>query len=106
MRRSNHIAIHVPEDQVEAAVAHYIAVLGASEKSRSEEGIELEGANFTLWLMGSDEPEVYQEFVTKDRPGAQRLIAEHGLQVAEETPYGVMVRDPYGLKYHIFIEES
>ena len=104
MRRSNHVAVNIPQDQVESAVAHYIAVLGVEEKSRSEEGIELVGPNFTLWIVASDEPKVLQEFVTNDGPGARKLIEDHGFQIASETPYGFMVHDPYGLKYHVFIE--
>ena len=104
MRRSSHIAVNIPQYQVESAVAHYIAVLGVEEKSRSDEGIELVGPNFTLWIVASDDPKVLQEFVTNDGPGTRQLVADHGCQIASETPYGFMVHDPYGLKYHVFIE--
>ena len=106
MRRSNHIAVNIPEDQVEAAVAHYIAVFGVEEKSRSDEGIELVGPNFTLWIVAAEDSKVLQEFVTKDGPGTRKLVEDHGCQIASETPYGFMVHDPYGLKYHVFVEAT
>lgn len=103
MKRSEHVAIRVPKDLVEQAVNHYTVTLGIVEKSRSADGIELKGENFTLWIDATeDAPVVLQEFVPADPAATRTLHEAHGCEIYEESAVGFHVRDPYGLHYHVW----
>ncbi|MBS1723298.1 MAG: hypothetical protein JSS66_10135 [Armatimonadetes bacterium] len=107
LRRSSHIAIRVRPEQLEAAVAHYKAALGVVEKSRTDGEVELTGDNFTLWV-GSDAlgSGAIHEFLCNDSTEARGRIESAGGVVIGESPHGFYVRDPYGLNYHVFVEED
>jgi hypothetical protein len=103
MKRSEHVAIRVPKDLVEQAVDHYTVTLGVVEKSRSSDGIELKGENFTLWIDASEgEHVVLQEFVSADPAASRALLEAQGCEIYDESVVGFHVRDPYGLHYHVW----
>lgn len=106
-KRSSHVAVHVAPERIEEAVAHYVGLLGVSEKSRSDEGIELVGPNFTIWIDKADGgPAVLQEFTVYDGPGARAAVEASGAKVIGETEYGFFVADPFGMAYHVYVESK
>ena len=106
-RRSSHVAVHVAPERIEEAVAHYKELLGVAEKSRSDEGIELVGPNFTIWIDKIDAgPAVLQEFAVTDGPAARAKVNASGAKIIGETKYGFFVEDPFGLAYHVYIESA
>jgi hypothetical protein len=103
MRRSEHVAVVVPSEKVEAAILHYKTTLGVVEQSRSADGVELKGENFTLWIDATeDEPVVLQEFVPADPVASRALHESQGCEIYGESELGFHVRDPYGLRYHVW----
>ena len=106
-RRSRHIAISVLPGQVDAAVAHYKALFGLEEGSRSDESIELTGSNFTLWIDRTDKgPGVMQEWVTNDGPGARQAVEASGATITGDSHCGFYVRDAFGMNYHVFVDDE
>jgi hypothetical protein len=107
MTRSQDIAVRVPRDQMEAAAAHYKAVLGVTEKERSPDGIGLKGPDFNLWIDAADgAPCVLQEFVTQDRDAARAAHQAAGSRIYDESEHGFHVEDPYGMHYHVWVEKG
>ena len=106
MTRSSHIAIVVPPDRVDEAVAHYKTLLGVTETKRSPEGVELSGPNFMLYVEPGDKPVVLQEFVTTEGAGVRSKFEAAGCQVFGESSAGFHVTDPFGLSYHVWLEEA
>ncbi len=107
MTRSQDIAIRLPREQMEAAAAHYKAVLGVTEKERTPDGIGLQGPDFRLWLdAGEGPPFVLQEFSTKDREAARAAHLAAGCRIFDEGEQGFHVEDPYGMHYHVWVEKG
>jgi hypothetical protein len=105
MRRSSHIAIRVAPERVEEAVSHYKAALGVIEKSRNEQGVELRGPDFTLWIDRAEQtPLVLQEFVAEGGDSVKDRLQSLGCVVFDEGKDGFHVRDPFGMNYHVWIE--
>jgi hypothetical protein len=106
-RRSSHIAIAVPTEDVEGAVAHYKGLFGLEEKSRSEDGIELSGNNFTIWVdRAQGKQTVLQEWVVKDRAAARAAVLASGATITGESSCGFYVSDPYGMTYHVYFDDE
>jgi catechol 2,3-dioxygenase-like lactoylglutathione lyase family enzyme len=106
-RRSRHIAISVMPDQVEEAVAHYRSLFGLEEASRTEDSIELVGTNWTLLIDRTDkDPGVLHEWVTNDGAAARRAVENSTATITGESHCGFYVRDPYGMTYHVFIDDE
>lgn len=107
MTRSRDIAIRLPKASLEAAAAHYQAVLGVTESERTADGIGLKGPDFNLWLDASEGPNVVlQEFVTHDRAAARAAHEAAGSRIYDESEHGFHVEDPYGLHYHVWVESD
>jgi len=107
MTRSRHIAIRLPKEQIEAAANHYKTLLGVEEVERQEDGVNLQGPDFNLWLDVSDGPTmVMQEFVTNDRSAAKAAHEAAGCRIFDEGEDGFHVEDPYGMHYHVWVEKG
>lgn len=105
MTRSSHIAIRVPSERLEDAVAHYKTLLGVSETARKPDGVELTGHNFMLYVEPG-EPVVLQEFVTNEGADVRSKFEAAGCRIFDVSEFGFHVSDPYGLSYHVWIEKE
>ena len=93
--------------QLDEAVRHYQGLFGLEEKSRGKDGVELRGSNFTIWIdEDGARPPVRQEFVAQDAAEARRAVESSGGTVTGDTHSGFHVLDPYGLCYHVFIDDE
>jgi catechol 2,3-dioxygenase-like lactoylglutathione lyase family enzyme len=101
--RSSHISIQLPADRFEQAVAYYRDTFGLTEGKREEGSAEMRGENFTIWVDVA-EPDAVQEFNVKDGAAARAALLAGGATILSETEFGFHVRDPYGLRYHVWIE--
>ena len=105
-RRSNHISVQVRADELETAVQHYKDLFRLQEIGREAGSVELKGSNFTIWIDAAEKPVVLQEFVTGDADEARRAVERSGGTVTGESPFGFYVTDPYGMSYHVYIEDE
>jgi catechol 2,3-dioxygenase-like lactoylglutathione lyase family enzyme len=104
-RRSSHISVQVPADRFEQAVDYYQTTFHLRLGKREPGSAELRGDNFTIWVdVGS--PDAVQEFVVKDGAAARRLLEAGGATILDETSCGFHVRDPFGLRYHVYVEDE
>jgi len=106
MIRSSHIAVVVPVGRVDEAVEHYKNLLDLEETKRTSEGVELSGPNFTLYVEPGENPIVLQEFISKDGAGVRSKFESAGCRVFGESDVGFHVIDPYGLNYHVWLDEA
>ena len=107
MKRSSHIAVKLPANQVEAAAKHYQTLLGLERAPREEPGIHLVGPNFHLWIDHlEDETLVLQEFIADDPDAAKAAHIAAGCEIFDESGYGFHVRDPYGMHYHVWTKKE
>lgn len=107
MNRSQHIALRVPADKVQAAAAHYEATLGLKRTAENADGVELAGPNFMLYVEPTaGEPMLLQEFVAEDREAVRSRLEQAGCTLFEESDAGFHVLDPFGMHYHVWIEKK
>lgn|GEM_PF-5838680 len=106
-RRSRHISIEVTTDQLDDAVQHYKKLFGIEQENRTSDGVELTGCNFTLWLdVAQDKPQILHEWVTTDGVGARVAVQNSGATITGESHCGFYVSDPYGMAYHVYVEDE
>lgn len=97
----------MPEGQFEEAVRHYKTVLDTKEATRTDDSVELKGPNFTIYVEKSTGPvSVLHEWVTCDGEAARQAHLAAGSTITGESHSGFYVRDPYGMSYHVFVEEE
>ena len=107
MRRTSHIAVRVPAERVEEAVAHYTALLGVKRRDSDDGQIGLVGENFTIWIDAGDKGgEVLQEFAGAGLEVEKARFVMSGCEVFDESDEGFHVRDPFGMCYHVWFEED
>jgi catechol 2,3-dioxygenase-like lactoylglutathione lyase family enzyme len=107
LSRSSHIAVRVPADELDAAVAHYKALLGVEEKSREGGEVELVGPNFILWVDGREgSGPMLQEFNATDAAAARAAVERSQAKIVGESSSGFYVQDPYGSNFHVYIESA
>ena len=106
-RRSRHISVEVLPDQLEEAVSHYKGLFGIVEENRTDDGVELAGSNFTIWIdVAKGRPQVTQEWVTTDGDAARTAVENSGGRITGESHCGFYVQDPYGMSYHVYVEDE
>ncbi len=107
MRRTSHIAVRVAPDRVEEAVVHYTTLLGAVRKNSEDGSIGLVGENFTIWI-DPHESNGYpmQEFAGSGAAVEKQKFLDAGCEVFNESRDGFLVRDPFGMVYHVWIERD
>jgi catechol 2,3-dioxygenase-like lactoylglutathione lyase family enzyme len=103
------IVVVVEPDRLADAVAFYEKAFGMSVAESSEAGARLVGDAFTLWLhVGTPAGLVLQEFEARgDRAAEHRRLLDLGCELVEvsgesRTPAGFLVRDPFGMTFHVW----
>lgn len=105
MRRTSHIALRVPLDKVESAIAHYTSLLGVKREIGEDGSVGLVGGNFTIWVdVGESDGQVMQEFAGSESSVDKQRFLDAGCEVFDESKYGFHVRDPFGMVYHVWVE--
>jgi len=102
-RRSSHISIQVSPERIESATDYYKRTFDLVEGKREAGSVELQGPNFTIWV-DEGNPDAIQEFVVSDGSKAREALCDAGAEILGDTSCGFHVRDPYGLRYHVYIE--
>jgi len=106
MTRSSHIAVVVSKERLDEAVEHYKNLLNVIETKRDTEGVELAGENFMLFVEPGESPIVLQEFISQEKAGVRSKFESAGCKVFGESEVGFHVIDPYGMNYHVWLDES
>jgi catechol 2,3-dioxygenase-like lactoylglutathione lyase family enzyme len=107
MRRTSHIAVRVPPDKAEAAEKFYTEALGLERRQQDTGEVGLFGENFVLWVDSSDHHHLaLQEFAGRGAKAAKERFLALGCEVFDESPQGFHVRDPFGLSFHVWIEDE
>ena len=98
------IAVDVPD--LDAAVAHYVDVMGMTVTSRGATEVELRLGDVTFYLQQGPEARSYLDFAVADLPEAVARLEADGCSLRPtRTPEGqrsYLVSDPHGLRYHLF----
>lgn len=94
-----HIAVQIADR--EKAVSFYSELMGMNllDNSGSEARMTLDEAHF--YLEESANGNVFFAFEVDDLEEAKALLIAHGARIWGESDEGFMVRDPYGLQYHL-----
>ena len=101
------MSICVTSEELEEAISHYCGLFGIDVVNRTDDGVELCGSNFTLWLeVGVGGRRVLQEWVTTDGDQARLAIQGSGSTILGDSKSGFYVTDPYGLSYHVFVDDD
>lgn len=107
MRRTSHIAVRVTPEQVENAVSHYNSLLGTVRKDSTDGQVGLVGENFTIWIDSSDSnDDPMQEFAGSGSAVEKQRFIDAGCEIFDESKQGFHVRDPFGLVYHVWVENG
>ena len=110
-RRSKHIAVFVSQAKFDAAVEFYVQAFGMSVEEKSSSSASLKGGNFMLYVEVSSPSGLdLQEFVPESEADAERQLLGLGCELIEvngstHSTDGFYVRDPYGLRYHVFTSD-
>jgi predicted enzyme related to lactoylglutathione lyase len=102
---SPHIAVQVknyPE-----AVLFYSSVLGMKPEKEDENETCFEKDGIRFYIENSDECKTFFEFQVDDILEAKRLLLENGCTITKEyDEKSVMIEDPFGMKFHVWEENS
>ncbi|MCD8510179.1 MAG: VOC family protein [Bacillus sp. (in: Bacteria)] len=100
---TNNIAVQVKN--YEDALAFYKNVLGFSlvEKNDDEAKLSINGVNFYIENAPEGTMNTFFEFAVDDVEGVKSLLLNEGCIITKEySSKSFMVKDPYGLNFHIF----
>ncbi len=94
-----HIAVQIADRG--KAVAFYSELMGMDlvDDKGGEARMSLDETHF--YLEESEKGNVFFAFEVDDLEAAKALLIAHGARVWGEKDEGFMVRDPYGLQYHL-----
>ncbi|QHE52710.1 DUF899 family protein [Pontibacillus sp. HMF3514] len=102
---TNNIAVGV--NQYERAVSFYRDVIGMKLEDSYEDEAKLSMSGTNFYIEENDETNVFFEFGVKSFEETITLLRENDCVVTEEiTEKSVMIKDPYGLRFHLFEIES
>lgn len=104
-RFSPHIAFQVRD--YKNAVAFYESVMGMQVVNRGSRETELRCGDITFYVEDDPAGELYLEFSVDELSAAVQRLRENGCTLSEvDVPEvhgsSYIVRDPFGLKFHLF----
>jgi catechol 2,3-dioxygenase-like lactoylglutathione lyase family enzyme len=101
---SPHIAFQVTD--YKKAIDFYEHTLGLPVDSRGETESALKAGGVTFYAEDSGRGLIHFEFKTDDLPAAKTHLEEAGCELREtRTPEGTTsyyVKDPYGMRFHLY----
>ena len=101
---SPHIAFQVKD--YDNAVRFYEQVMGMQILKRRENETEVKCGPITFYVEDSPGDTTFFDFSVTDIDRAKEVLAEAGCEVTHEySATSCMIRDPYGMRFHLFQEE-
>lgn len=98
---TNNIAIGVKD--YEKAIEFYENIIGMQkeEMMQNEAKFSISGTNF--YIEESDQNNTFFEFAVEDFESTKKTLLDNGCTITEEfSNTSVMVKDPFGMKFHLF----